>query len=450
MINTIKKIIIILPFLLLGCETESVNNVDPSGAISTQPNSTTLTVTVKDGINQSPLARAQAKIILSDGTLVIKETNDNGIALFSGLVEGNSYNVEVTANGYVAKSASTISENITIKSNTNSVLNINMYKSLGSFSGKVVAETGENIEGVVIQAGNNSALSDSEGKFKVDITSLTKQDINLSKIGYKNLNYGSLDFNLAEKDKSAGNIKLSKKDAQILIVFDTGKKPFGDDGFNNFTGLSESLVDLGYKVNFEDFSTRQNNDDVDILVIASPSQEYSSLEIEKISNFVKQGKKLVVLGEWGGYSNFNANSVNNIIKQANLKINPDVVKETVTANIIKNDEQIISNNITQHFITKDVNKLSFYSSASVELINGGVQSINSNTSLIAYNSSKGFRIQVYNKGQFAFIGTSVLGLGKIVVLGDSSIFMSVDSDLNGTSNIDEFNNRQLLKNILTW
>lgn len=450
MINKIKKITLILPFLLLACETESVNNVDPSGAISAQPNSTTLTVTVKDGIDQTPLARAQAKIILADGTLVIKETNDNGVALFSGLVEGNSYNVEVTANGYVAKSASTISEKINIKSNTNSVININMYKSLGSFSGKVIAETGENLEGVVIQAGTNSALSDSEGKFKVDISSLTKQDINLSKIGYKNLNYGSLDFNLSEKDKSVGNIKLSKKDNQISIVFDTGKKPFGNEGFNNFSGLSDSLAALGYKVNFEDFSTKQNNDDIDTLVIASPSQEYSSSEIEKISNFIKQGKKLVVLGEWGGYSNFNVNSVNDIIKQANLKINPDVVKETVTSNIIKNDEQIISSNLTRHFITKDINKLSFYTSASVEVINGGTQSINSNTSLLAYNSSKGFRIQVYNKGQFAFMGSSILGLGKVIVLGDSSIFMSVDSDLNGSSNIDEFNNRQLLQNILAW
>lgn len=445
----IRKFLIILPLLLLSCESNSVNGSNAS--INSANKTATLTVTVKDGSNQNPIANAEAKIILSDGIPSTIKTNNNGVAIFTGLVEGNSYNVEVSANDYIKNSASTASSNIAIKSNTNSSINISMYKSLGSFSGRVLSTSGQAIDNAVIKVGNDLTLSDAEGKFRVNISSLTSQNISISKTGYSVLNYGNSDFNINEKDKNGGDLKLSKTNNQLSVVFDTSKKPFGTDGLGMLSGLSQNLVTLGYKVSFEDFLNKQNTDQIDTLVIACPSNDYSESDIEKIVNFTKQGKKLIIIGEWGGYSYFNSFSINKLIRRANLKINPDIIKETDKLNILGNDEQIISNNIIPHFITKEISKLSFYSSASVEVINGGSKSIDNNTTkLLAFNSSKGFRIQVYNQGQFAFIGSSLIDLGKVIVVADSSIFSLDDSDDNGKSNIDKNDNKKIIKNIIEW
>ncbi len=444
------KIFILLPLVLLSCESNSVNN-PANSSINSNSSNGTLIVSVKDGSNQNPLVNAETKITFSDSTFKIIKTDANGIATFTGLTENNSYNVEVSANGYINNSASTASSNISIKSNSNSSLTINMYKSLGSFSGRVLSSSGQAIDNAVIKVGNDLSLSDSQGKFRVNISSLTKQNVSISKTGFNIYEYGSVDFNVNDKDKNSGDLRLNSLNVQKNIVFDTSKKPFGDDGINVLLGLSQNLSSLGYKVSFEDFLTKSDLDKTDTLVIASPYVDYSDSEVEKINSFVKNGKKLIVIGEWGGYSHFRFTSANKIIKQANLKINPDIIKETLETNISGDNEKIISNNLTPHFITKDLTKLSFYSSASIEIINGGAKSIDNNTTkLLFFNSPKGFRIQVYNQGQFAFLASSLIELGKVIVVGDSSIFSLDDSDNTGKANIDKNDNKKLIKNIIEW
>src|SRR5205809_971081 len=75
-----------------------------------------------------------------------------------------------------------------------------------------------------------------------------------------------------------------------------------------------------------------NEDSLDknsVLFIISPSLAYSEQEINSIIKFVELGGKVIITGEWGGYSNFNCDSVNHLLDRANLKINQDLVKESV-------------------------------------------------------------------------------------------------------------------------
>lgn len=451
--NKLKYFVLILPLLLSACPTDINSPSSPSpnqSASSNSQKSAVLNVIIKDGINDQIISNAQAKITLPDGTVLTKQTDNKGTAVFDNLQEGNNYNVEVSANNYINNSASTA--NISIKSGTPSSLTIKMYKSIGTFTGRVTSDSGSPINAAVVQVGNDSALSDANGNFKVNVSSLTQQAVVIAKSGYNTLNFGSVEFKENDKDKNSGTVKLAKKSDQISVLFDTSKNPFGNDGTDLVSSLSQYLSELNYKVSSENALTKSDLNNIDILVIASPSTGYSDSEAEKITNFVKQGKKLVVLGEWGGYSNFNADNINKVIIPSNLKINPDVIKETASANILNsNDEQILSTNIIPHFITDKVSKLSFYSSASVEIVSGGLKSIDANTTkLLAFDSVSGFRIQVYNKGQFAFMGCSVLGAGKVFVSGDSSIFTNDDSNSNNINNIDEHNNKLLIKNIFSW
>lgn len=448
--KNIKTIIILLPFLLSSCPIPQSNDPNKIETNSIKKNGI-LNVNVKDGLNQQNISNAQAKIILSDGTVLIKNTDNSGNALFDSLVEGSVYNVEISANGYITNSVSTASSSINIKSNSPSNLEIKLYKTLGSFNGRVLSDSGEPIDSALIQVGNDFALTDSQGSFKVNISNLSRQNVFVSKVGYQNLNYGIVDFSINDKDKNVGNIKIKNKNGELFVLFDLSKNPFGGQDLSLLSDFTNSIGDLKFKVSYENFLQKKDIENIDVLIIPSPSQDYSDSEVNKIIDFIKQGKKLIVLGEWGGYSNFRIDSVNKIISQANLKINPDIVKDNISTSTTIDNDNIVSSSITQHFITNGISKLSFYSTASVEITNGGLKSIDSNiTKLLAFNSSNGFRIQTYNKGQFGLIGVSTLGLGKVFVSGDSSLFMNTDSNNNKITNINESDNKKIIKNILFW
>ena len=446
-----KKLLLLLPFLLLSCQNTTTPSNSPPSQINAVDATKTgvLNIIVKDGLTQQVIGGASVTVII-DGEAITKTTDNTGKVFFDKLTPENNYNVEVKSANYISNSVSTASSNLVVTAGATVDLEVKMYKVLGTLSGKVVSDNDQPLEGSVITVGNDTALSDNQGNFRVNISNLSAQSVSISKTGYQTLEYGSIGFLPTEKDKTTGTVKLKKIERPISVLFDTSHKPFGNDGITNFNNLSSALQSSGYQVSFENFFNKPA-DTIDILVISSPSVEYNEDDLSNLEKFVRSGKKIVVLGEWGGFGNFSSQSINKLLEQANLKINTDVVKENDKNNFILNNEQIISSTIIPHFITNNVKKLSFYSSASVELINAGARSLDQNiTKLLAYNSVSGFKIQIYNQGQFGLIGVSTIGVGKVVVIGDTSIFSNNDNDKNGKANIDEFDNKRLMTNIFSW
>lgn len=450
----IKFLILITPLLMFACEAQnpggtSSTPVPGASSSSTDTKKTgSLVVVVKDGLTQQAIANATAKITLQDKTVLTQQTDSSGRATFDKLTEGESYNVEVSSNGYITNSESTSTSNLSIKADSSVSLAISLFKNLGSLTGRVISASGIPIESAVVSVGNDSALTGADGNFKVSVTNLTSQNVSIGKIGYNTLNYGNVDFS-KQMDNNINDLKLSVLTLTPNVVFDTGKKPFGNvgDNINFLSSLSSLLSGSKFQCSYKDISQLKNFDNIDVIVLPSPSADYSDNEINNIISFVKSGKKLVVLGEWGGYGGFKSDSVNNILKNANLKIHPDVIKVTGT----NNDEEIITSNFQTNFITKGLTKVSFYSSASVEAIEGGVKNLNTNiTTLPVSTNNTSFRIEFYSSGSFGIIGTSTLGAGKVVALGDSSVFMNIDSNSNGIANIDENDNKKLALNIFNW
>lgn len=463
----LQKLLLVFIFFLAACQTPEKPNVinvtpviKPSAVIIPSPQPTQnvsqkgkLTVIVNDGNNQKPVANASVKVTSANGTNMTQITNSEGKSIFDSLPESINYNVEVSAAGYKSNSVSTSSAKLEIKADNPVYLTVNLFKSQVALTGKVLNNNGQPVEGAIIKAGDNSGLSQADGTFNINITNIANLPVNISKTGFTAFSYGNVDFS-KQGNLNIGEIKLTQSLSSPVILFDISKVPFGNvegANVNLFSKLNNVLNSAKYKTLFIDFFAQPNLDEIDTVVIASPFLDYSDAEIDKLSTFIKSGKKLVILGEWGGYGGFKADSLNNLLKEANLRINPDIVKEVDPQNFQATDEQIVTSAFNPHYITRNLTKLAFYSSASVEVINGGIKTLDTNnTKLLALSTSASFRIQTFNRGQFGLAGVSTLGSGKIVVLGDSSIFTDSDSNDNGISNLNEFSNQQFALNIFSW
>jgi hypothetical protein len=230
------------------------------------------------------------------------------------------------------------------------------------------------------------------------------------------------------------------------ILFDTSVRPFKENSVNNISGLSkltDILIKEKYNVLFDNFNN-QDLDIIDTIIIVSPYLNYSEQDIEKLQKFLSQGKKIFILGEWGGYGGFNATGINKLLEIANLRINEDVLKESQSINYDFSDEQVLIKDFLKHPLTLGISVLSFYSTATIDIID-----INKNNALILGQSSiSSFKVMANSKS--GVVGASEYQNGKIIVLGDSSILLDNDTNSNSISNIDESDNTKFILNILKW
>lgn len=231
------------------------------------------------------------------------------------------------------------------------------------------------------------------------------------------------------------------------ILFDTSIRPFKEnstDSISNLSKLNALLVKEKYTVLFGNLNN-QDLSKIDTVIVVSPSVDYSEQDIEKLKNFVLGGKKVFISGEWGGYGGVTVTAINKFLSPANLKINEDVIKESNTQNYDFNDEQILIKDFVSHPLTANVSKLSFYSTASVDILN----TQNTKAKIIAQSSDTSFRVKA-NTYKSGVIGVAEYGNGKIIVTGDSSFLLDNDSNSNSISNIEEDNNKNFVLNMLKW
>ena len=94
--------LLILPFLLIACPSPMENKPSPSVSVEPSPTSIptklgVLTILVKDGVNQQPVANAQVKVISGSGINKVQSTNNSGSTTFENLIEGLNYIIEVSS-----------------------------------------------------------------------------------------------------------------------------------------------------------------------------------------------------------------------------------------------------------------------------------------------------------------------------------------------------------------
>lgn len=458
---SIITVVSLLSFSMWSCDVEPIPPIKtptPStSSISTKNinKAGTLTVSVVDGLSKQAVNSANVKVIYNNSNRQFNQkTDENGKALFDSLDEGSNYTIEASASDYQSTTLNSQTSKIGIKQNTNFDLTINLFKVSGNLLGRIISDSGIPLSGAAVKLNSKTVFTDGNGNFKLKIDQSTNNvSITVSKIGFTTKVFSNFDFS-KQFEINTGDLKLEKKTSTVFFI-DTSKNPFGGiegESIALFSQLNNIAKENGFTTQSDNFfNSNINTDDIDVLYIASPSIAYSDSEVTKIVDFVKSGKKLIISGEWGGYAGFSVESANKILKYANLKINTDIVKEKNIVNIIgNNNEQITQSTLNEHFITKGISKISFYSSASIDIISGGVTPLDpSTTKYLALSSSNSFKIQSFYKGPVGLIAVSAIDSGKVIALGDTSIFTDSFSD-GLTSNILAFDNKQLVNNIFNW
>lgn len=453
---TVFAVLSLLSFSMVSCEESPIlptkTPTPLSSASSTVKKAGIFTVSVVDGLSKQPISSANIKVIYNNKNREFNQKTDtSGKTIFDSLDDGTDYTIEGSAPEYQTTTLSPKDSKIEIKQDTKFELTINLFKVSGNLSGRVLSDTGTPLSGAIVKLNNNTVLTDGNGNFKINLDqSINNVSITVSKTGFTTKVFSNFDFS-KRFDINSGDLKLEKKTSTVFFI-DTSKNPFGGIEGESVT-LFDELVNIAKENGFTsktDNFFNANTDQIDILYIGVPSIAYSDDEVKKIIDFVKSGKKLIISGEWGGYAGFSVDSTNKILKYANLKINTDIVKEKNITNVINNNEQIIPTTLNDHFITKDISKISFYSSASVEIISGGITTLDpSATKYLALSSPNSFKIESFYKGPVGLMAVSSIDGGKVVALGDTSILTNTLSD-GVTENILAFDNKKLVSNLLNW
>ena len=376
-----------------------------------------LYVQVKDAAGK---AVKGARLKLYGPTLVSVETNDSGEATLGPLAVGSGYRLVVEADGYATNQQG----NIEIKKSEVSAQRPNLSRG-ASLSGRVLAG-GQPVAGAVVSDGLNSALTDASGSYTLGGVAPGPITLSASKSRFRT---ASRQLEVASQGATA--IDLALEGAEPVAYFDgtvtSGVSPA------KLSALQGYLRGRGWTLSSQP-PAREG-----VWVLVSPSQAPSPDTIGRITNFVAQGGKLVIFGEWGGFSGFHNPGANALAHQVGLHFNPDLVRVPGASP----DAPTIRNFQPGQSALSDVKTVQLYSTSSLFAL--------APMAALAQTGAEAFRVQAN-----AAVGAKevVMGgpykAGKAIALGDTSAWLDEDSDGDGVANAEEADNLALAGAVFDW
>jgi len=233
------------------------------------------------------------------------------------------------------------------------------------------------------------------------------------------------------------------------ILFDLTHNEMLNPDDKEFTNFQEFLkrIDFIIKKNENDGITQEILDNVDLLVLGNPINDFfSSIEIKIVLDFVRSGGGLLLLSEYGSDS-LQKTNINDISVKFGIIFQKNIVKEINKVN--KNCTSIIHiQNFPKHVITKHLREIVIGGACSLNLSRDAkplIQITNEDTVWSeTYNHASEKWIKDNNKKQILAALTEY-GQGKVVAIGDIDLFTS---DIN--IGINAFDNLRYVQNIINW
>jgi tetratricopeptide (TPR) repeat protein len=253
-------------------------------------------------------------------------------------------------------------------------------------------------------------------------------------------------------------IPIESQDLEGRIFIDTGHS--SQDIEKIFSKLTKVLEANNYYVHFG--KSFPHLELYDVLVIAIPTNPFTVDEINSIHSFVKNGGGLLLLGESGPLTVENVKDFNLLAMHYNIEFQRDVVIDT--QNNITLDKPYpeipIIVNFAEHPITKNVKKIFFSSGCSLRL-SGKARSLawgSNETYGDRLSEAFGYRGGSYDpalekKGEeLIFMAYTESGKGKVVALGDTSLFRGrASASLFWPDDpLNYFDHKKLALNIFHW
>lgn len=380
----------------------------------------TLFVEVKDVETGEVVPNAVVKVY--GPSLASASVNEKGQVTVAPLSEGAGYRLVVEAESYATLQVG----NIEIKKKTISSERPRLARG-ANLKGKVTAN-GQPLAGAVVSDGLNSTLTDSQGNYELKGVAL----------GQVTLTAGKSRFQLASKavnvTRQTPVTDLALAPATPVAYFDGSVS--SQETAGKYSQLRQTLASAGWTIQ-ETPPAREG-----VWVLVSPSTPLGNDTIERLVTFVAQGGKLVILGEWGGYSGFNNLAANNLAHVVGLHFNPDLLREA--ANNGGAPEWVIPRSfLAPTPISTDVKSLQLYQSSSLFAL--------APMTPVVQSGKGSYRVQTNAPlGPHNVVMGGPYRAGKAIAVGDASAWSDADTDGDGVANLKEADNARAIAQLFDW
>lgn len=155
----------------------------------------------------------------------------------------------------------------------------------------------------------------------------------------------------------------------------------------------------------------------------------------EVREFVTAGGKLVLNTEWAGLADCDLELARELLSPWGLEPGGDSLRDPGA-------DALAITRFVPHALTQGLQRLQIYSSGSVRSLRAD------QGQLLASTDSGVFRIQA--GGGDSVLAAALGGLGKVVALGDTSLWLDTDSDGDGVSNFATADHARLWQQILGW
>ncbi len=173
-------------------------------------------------------------------------------------------------------------------------------------------------------------------------------------------------------------------------------------------------------------------------------------EITDLVKYVEDGGSLLIINDGGGdYEN--KNNLSELTQKFGIKFNSDRLFDN--KNFIKKNSHPIIKDFKSHFITRDLSQI-IHSNGCTLTVDESIENDKIDIGIIAFSSEKTSWHSYFNGDEWQdesdqhlpIIGTIHYHLGKVVVIGNLSIF----SSLSKSYGIKSAENFKLVSNIISW
>jgi tetratricopeptide (TPR) repeat protein len=255
-----------------------------------------------------------------------------------------------------------------------------------------------------------------------------------------------------------GCVPAQAQDVEGKIIIDIGHSSL--DIRRILNDLVRELELNYYHVEFS--SIISNLDPYDVLVIAAPTQPFTTEELNAIHHFVDTGGGLLLLGESGVLSSDNVEDFNVLASYYGISFQRDVVTDPQNNMVLDkaHPEIPIIENFADHEVTRNVLKIFLVSGCSLRLSKkaislawGGGGTYGDRLSEI-YGFGGGTYEPYFEKtgNELIVLACSENRDGKVVALGDTSLFRgrSTTGAPWTKDPLEYYDHKRLALNIFTW
>lgn len=431
--------------LMVGCEPPTTPDQLPtpspgdSGTPGPEASAVAIpTVNVKLEIqDQSGKKLSNAQVILSSDNQASQTltTDAQGSVSFESLRKDTSYAIEVSAEGYFDATRTANLNELIAQGQQELLLAIILEAPKAVYTGRVVDAQGQPVVNASVFDTRQSVLTDKDGHFELQYANGGNLRLSIAKSGFEVFSR-FIDIKVSDQNtsESLGTLNLSPADAPLTLGIDQSHS--SSSLLSRYSNMQSQLKSLGYSVNTLSGNLLDQLQNLDALLILSPSKAFNLEEISAIQAFVLSGKKLIVTGEWGGFSGFSAQSANQLLAPFSLQFGVDTLND--------NGVHLDIQSLNEHALTDSVSQLKLFTTGSVRITKP-----DANAQVVARSGAESFRI-ASNSGSFGVVVGAHFGAGKVVAIGDSSLWSDEDSTGSGSPNFFAAGNAKLLEQIMKW